>query len=140
MSSDDEVHPLSAESVSTFTDPISIGRRIFCAVTHGLRHQHVNTSTMVIGQFKDLLPNLAGPAELLVIYEKLLAQPMHVSNAELHQIIHMQLYVKRRNGHEKDKGGRHRFSIHSWVFAAQELLSIPRVMKDTGYCFRELEE
>jgi hypothetical protein len=95
---------------------------------------------MVIGRFKGLLPKPPAPAEQLAIYEKLLAQPMHVSNAELHQIIHMQLSVKGRKGRNKGKGDRHRFYIRSWVFMAQELVSLTRVMKDAGHSFRELEE
>ena len=92
------------------------------------------------GGFRGLLPKAAAPTEHLAIYEKLLAQPMHMSNAELHQIIHMEPSVKGRKGRNKDKGDRHRFYIRSRVFTTQELVSLTRVTKDAGHSFRELEE
>ncbi|KAL1971226.1 hypothetical protein VTN77DRAFT_178 [Rasamsonia byssochlamydoides] len=66
---------------------------------------------------------------------------MHLSNAELGQVLRLELSgEKRRHLHEDKSCQKHLFYIRSWTFTPLQLYSLVRCMKQDGHAFPELDE
>ncbi|QKX57257.1 uncharacterized protein TRUGW13939_04365 [Talaromyces rugulosus] len=122
------------DTVEALRNPLS-GTK---AVHHSIRANHSDISATCFERFKSILLRTQATPECRKAIQKLLDQPMQVSNDELRMILQLRDHKQNRKAPKEDSV--HVFYVRSWTFMSSKLLRLVKLLRKRGFTSPRLEE